>query len=73
MLDKVLLTFLIADVLFVGTGGLLIGIVFATKSNQSHPRTTGDVASNLLLMRAPLDGKSMILFLRMQSPGHELS
>ncbi|MCJ1260445.1 phospholipid scramblase 1 [Lobaria immixta] len=56
MLDKVLIAFLVADFLFVGTGGLLIGIVFATKSNRSHPRTTDDVASNLLLMRTPLDG-----------------
>lgn len=72
MLDKVLIAFLVADFLFVGTGGLLIGIVFATKSNRSHPRTTDDVASNLLLVRTPLDGKSKIPFLRVQSRVREL-
>ena len=56
MLDKVLIAFLLADVLFVGTGGLLIGIVFATKANRAHARTPADVASNLLLTRTPLDG-----------------
>lgn len=59
MLDKVLLAFLVADALFAGTGGLLIGVVFATKSARTHP-TTADVASNLLLVRTPLDGKSRI-------------
>ncbi|MCJ1470227.1 phospholipid scramblase 1 [Pseudocyphellaria aurata] len=56
MLDKVLLAFLVADALFAGTGGLLIGIVFATKSARTHAPTTADVASNLLLVRTPLDG-----------------
>lgn len=48
--------------MFVGTGGLLIGVVFTTKSARTHARTTADVASNLLLVRTPLDGKSTCRF-----------
>lgn len=56
MPDKVLSSFLVAEVLFVATGGLIIGIVLVTKEHGHHSRTTADVASNLLLMQTPLSG-----------------
>lgn len=56
MPDKVLLSFLVADALFAATGVLILAIVFVTKANMHRPRTTADIASNLLLMQTPLSG-----------------
>lgn len=56
MPDKVLISFLVAEALFVATGGLIIGIVLVTKEHGHHPRTTADVASTLLLLQTPLSG-----------------
>ena len=56
MLDKVLISFLITDALFAATGGLFLAVVFVTKATIHRPRTTADVASNLLLLQTPLTG-----------------
>lgn len=56
MPDKVLSSFLVAEALFVATGGLIIGIVLVTKEHGHHSRTAADVASNVLLMQTPLSG-----------------
>ena len=57
MFDKVLLTYLIADGLFVASGGLLIAVAFIAKDDWVNP-TAGSVASTLLLMQTPLTGTS---------------
>lgn len=56
MLDKVLSSFLVAEALFLATGGLIIGIVLVTNVHGHHPRTTADIASIVLLMQTPLSG-----------------
>lgn len=56
MPDKVLSSFLVAEALFLATGGLILGIVLVTKEHGRHSRTTADVASNVLLMQTPLSG-----------------
>ena len=57
MVDTVLVPFLVADGLFAGTGGILIAVVFITRSSMKMP-TSQSVASDLLLNQAPLNGKS---------------
>lgn len=57
MPDKVLMTFLLVDALFLASGGLLLAVVFTTRARKDSPRTTDNVASDLLLMDTPLDGK----------------
>ncbi|KAI9852818.1 MAG: phospholipid scramblase 1 [Thelocarpon superellum] len=55
MEDKVLLCFIIAEVLFIGTAGLIFGVAVTTTSNIANGPTIDTVASNLLLAQAPLD------------------
>ncbi|KAL8721884.1 MAG: hypothetical protein Q9225_001520 [Loekoesia sp. 1 TL-2023] len=55
MLPKYLLSFLLADALFAATGGLLVAVVFISKSAMSAPNTK-NVAPNLLLAHTPLNG-----------------
>lgn len=61
MLDKVLLAFLIADGLFVLAGGLLLGVVFMAKNDWNNP-SVDNVASTLLLMQTPVNGRSRETF-----------
>ncbi|KAI9675247.1 MAG: phospholipid scramblase 1 [Caeruleum heppii] len=64
-MDKVLLTFLVVDLLFLGTGGLLVGVTIATKNEMARGPTLETVASNLLLMSCPLDaaiGNAILVF-----------
>lgn len=56
MLQKYLISFLLADALFVATGALLVTVVFISKSAMNAP-TTENVAPNLLLSHTPLNGK----------------
>ncbi|KAI9755322.1 MAG: hypothetical protein M4579_004324 [Chaenotheca gracillima] len=57
MLDnKVRLSYLVADLLFLGTAGGLIGIAIMTKNNMARPPTPDSVAENLLLMSSPVLG-----------------
>lgn len=56
MPDKILIAFLVIDALFVMSGGLLLAIVFITKASMQRPRTSANVAWNLLLMNTPLIG-----------------
>lgn len=55
-MNKVLVVLLIADLLYVGTGGLLIGMALRTKNEMDRGATLDNVAANLLLMRAPWIG-----------------
>ncbi|KAL8826093.1 MAG: hypothetical protein Q9191_004010 [Dirinaria sp. TL-2023a] len=56
MVNKILLSVLFLDFLFVATGGLLIGTVFLTKGSMAKQPTTTNVAANMLLMQTPLTG-----------------
>lgn len=59
-MNKVLVVLLIADLLYVGTGGLLIGMALRTKNEMDRGATLDNVAANLLLMRAPWIGTSRL-------------
>ena len=61
MLNNVLLSFLIANGLFTATGGLLVAFVFIEKAHMNEAATTSNVATNLLLQRAPLTGSPSLL------------
>ncbi|KAI4273049.1 MAG: hypothetical protein LQ337_004893 [Flavoplaca oasis] len=54
MLPLYLCIFLLADVMFAATGGLLIAVVLISKRDMVAP-TTETVAPNLLLAHAPLN------------------
>ncbi|KAL8872179.1 MAG: hypothetical protein Q9174_002148 [Haloplaca sp. 1 TL-2023] len=55
MLPPYLSVFLVADVAFAATGGLLVAVVLVSKHAMAS-LTTDTVASNLLLANAPLSG-----------------
>ncbi|KAL9014968.1 MAG: hypothetical protein Q9173_000399 [Seirophora scorigena] len=55
MLPRYILPYLVADALFVATGGLLVAVILMSKSEMNVP-TTDDVAPHLLLAHAPLKG-----------------
>lgn len=57
MLPLYLCIFLLADVMFAATGGLLIAVVLISKRDMVAP-TTETVAPNLLLAHAPLNSES---------------
>ena len=57
MLPKYLVAFLLADILFAATGGLLVAVVYISKRAMSAPNTV-NVAPNLLLAHTPLNGTS---------------
>ncbi|KAI9787900.1 MAG: phospholipid scramblase 1 [Peltula sp. TS41687] len=56
-MDKVLLFLIIVDLLFLGTGGVMVGlsIKFRNDIARSTSPTVSSVAENLLLMHAPLN------------------
>lgn len=56
MADKILLTYVILDILFVGSGALLLGFALTTKTGTSQAPTIASVATDLLLMGTPLNG-----------------
>lgn len=60
MPDKVVITFLIVDAIFVASGAFLLAIVFTTRAREDRPRNTDNVAADLLLMNTPLGGKLII-------------
>lgn len=66
MVNKILLVFLLQDVLFLASGGLLIGVVFVTKAAMANQPTTNNVAANMLLMQTPLTGMPTFLGLLRQ-------
>jgi len=56
MKDKILLTFILTDLLFLGTGGLLIGFSLITEAEKTNTPTVSTIARNLLLAMCPLTG-----------------
>ncbi|ATZ53842.1 Bcpls1 [Botrytis cinerea B05.10] len=65
MADKILLTYVILDILFVGSGALLLGFALTTKTGTSQAPTIASVATDLLLMGTPLNaaiGNAILIF-----------
>ena len=56
MPDKLLLTFIFFDALFVGGGALILVVALFTKSSISGPQTSKNAATDLLLDECPLSG-----------------
>lgn len=57
MADKILWTYIVLDLIFAGTGALLLGFALNTKASTSQAPTIASVATELLLMGTPLNGK----------------
>ena len=58
MVNKMLLSFLVVNVFFFGTGCLLVAVFFLARAGMAQP-TVASVATNLLLMQTPLTGISL--------------
>lgn len=58
MVDKILLTFLAANLLFAGTGGLILGFTLFERAHMTAAPTVSNVAVNLILAHTPLTGIS---------------
>lgn len=56
MQDKVLLSYIILDLLFAGSGALLLVFAISTQNGMKDAPTVLTVAHNLLLMQTPLGG-----------------
>ena len=61
MRDKILLTYIITDLLFVASGGLLIIFALVTKSEITSTPTLDNVARDLLFNICPLNGMLSLL------------
>lgn len=61
MVDKIMLSFLLLDFLFVASGGLLIATVFINKASMATQPTTTNVAADMLLMQTPLTGNRPLI------------
>lgn len=57
-MDKILVTFIVSDFLFLLTGALLISFSLISQKEVAQEPTLGNVTINLLLDSAPLTGKS---------------
>lgn len=57
MRDNILITYIVADILFVVSGGLLIIFALTTEAETSQTPTIKTVARNLLLNMCPLSGQ----------------
>jgi hypothetical protein len=57
MRNNILISYVIVDILFVASGGLLIVFALMTEAETSQAPTVETVARNLLLMQCPLSGK----------------
>lgn len=55
--DNVLLAFVIMDILFVVSGGLLLVFALMMENDEKSTPTITTVATNLLLLQCPLQGK----------------
>ncbi len=56
MRDKVFLTYVLMDVLFLASGALLIAFALKTEAEVAKPPNIEHVARDLLLMECPLNG-----------------
>ncbi|TVY17091.1 hypothetical protein LARI1_G005181 [Lachnellula arida] len=63
--DNILLSYILVDILFVLSGGLLIGFALITESEATSVPTINTVARDLLLLRCPLNaavGNAVMVF-----------
>jgi hypothetical protein len=58
MADKVLLTFIFSEFLFVLAGGLLIGYSLMMQNQMTQTPSLSNAAVNLLLDQAPFTGSN---------------
>ncbi|CAD6445591.1 ffff26a6-a3b4-4a1b-a4a4-17e94fafff14 [Sclerotinia trifoliorum] len=66
MADKILWTYIILDLLFVGSGALLLGFALNTKAGTSQALSIASVGTNLLLEATPLNaaiGNAVLIFI----------
>lgn len=56
MRDKILATYVVMDILFIITGGLLILFALTTKAEIAETLTLDNVARDLILTACPLNG-----------------
>ena len=56
MMNKVLLTLMVADLVYFGTGGVLLGLAVKTKIEMDQGPMLANVAGNLLLLHTPWTG-----------------
>ncbi|KAF4635792.1 hypothetical protein G7Y89_g2310 [Cudoniella acicularis] len=64
--DNILLTYVLVDLLFVVTGGLLLIFALTTQSEVTQTPTANNVARNLLLNMCPLSaaiGNAVVVFI----------
>lgn len=55
-MDKVLIFLILIDLMFVGTGGVMVGLSIKVRNEMARGPTLANVAGNLLLMHTPLNG-----------------
>ncbi len=56
MVDKIFLTFVLSDFLFLLTGGLLIGFSMIAQNETSQTPTLDNITTNLVLGQCPMTG-----------------
>jgi len=56
MRDNILLSYVLSDMLFVASGGLLIIFALTMENETNQTPTVTTVARNLLLLQCPLRG-----------------
>ena len=61
MLDKVLLSLMAANALFLGTGGLMVSVTITAMNEWARGPSLDTAASNLLLMQTPHTGTDMLM------------
>jgi hypothetical protein len=57
MRDNIFLAYVLADIVFVASGGLLIFFALMTEAEVAKAPTVQTVARNLLLQQCPLTGE----------------
>ena len=61
MVDKIMLSFLLLDFLFLASGGLMIATVLINEASMATQPTTTNVAANMLLIQTPLTGNRFFI------------
>jgi CHASE3 domain sensor protein len=58
MANKILLVFIVLNLLFAACGGLLLATILVSRSAQQATQTVSNVAQNLLMNHCPLISKT---------------
>jgi len=65
-MDKIYMTFVIADLLFLASGGVIMAFAFITEAEMVRVPTVTTIARNLLLQKCPLNAavaNSVVIFI----------